>query len=312
MTLFKKSLFLASILVFLPMLNGYAQDVQKILDEVSQKIEYAQYEDADTLLCSIDDTQITTPSDSAMYYIYKGICLNQLFRYKEAIPFLEKAIHRMETRPEFFGYYIESLYWQGNCYINQEQYDKAERSLRKVMIKDYKGLCKFTTAALYDLTIIYNKQKYTKLANECIDRIRWEIITDSLETWGAKVLKLYDLARWLYSNDLNEKADSILEKRIKEGITNNVWICCAYVEYIILMARNNEVNKVRDLLRNAKEYFRKTRDFEFNNEVLCILYDRIAYAFYEAGNLDEGERYLDEGERYLDESERYLDESERY
>ena len=282
------------------MLNGYAQDVQKILDEVSQKIEYAQYVDANTLLCSIDDTQITTLSDSIMYYMYKGICLNKLFRYKEAIPFLEKAIHRTETRPVFFYYYIASLDYLGNCYKNQEQYDKAERSLRKVMIKDYKGSCKFTTAALYDLTIIYNKQKYTELANECIDRIRWEIVSDSLKTWKAKVQTLGNLALWLYSNHLNENADSILGKRIdigREDINNNdynVWICCAYVEFIILMARNNKVDLVRDLLRNAKEYFRKTKDFECNNKVLRSLYYMIGNAFSEAGNLNEGATY-----RYL-------------
>lgn len=306
MALFKKTLFLASILVFLPMLNGYAQDVQKILDEVSQKIEYKQYEDADTLLCSIDDTQITTFSDSIMYYIYKGICLNQLLRYEETIPFLKKIIHRTEMRPEFFYYYIASLYWLGNCYINQEQYDKAERSLRKVMIKDYKGLCKFTTAALYDLTIIYNKQKYTELANECIDRISWEIVTDSLKTWKAKVQALGNLALRLYSNHPNEKAGSFLEKRInigREDITNNdynFWICCAYVEYIILMARNNKVDLVRDLLRDAKEYFRKTKDFECNNEVLRSLYYMIGNAFSEAGNLNEGATYRYIGSLYFE------------
>lgn len=73
----------------------FNQDVQNFLDEVSQKREYARYEDADTLLCSIDDTQITTLSDSCTikYYLLKGKCLRQLFRCEEAIPFLERGIH---------------------------------------------------------------------------------------------------------------------------------------------------------------------------------------------------------------------------
>ena len=341
MTLYKKALFLASLLVFLPKLNGYAQDVQKILDEVSQKIEYAQYDDADILLCSIDDTQIATLSDSCTikYYVLKGICLWQLFRYEEAILFFEEVIHRTEMRPDLFYDYISSLYMLGNCYKNEKQYDKAEGFLRKVMIKDYEGLCKFTTASLHDLTEIYNKQGYVELANECVNRIRMEIDSDSLltkENWKDKVTMLYNLAlsyeiigkvdeeiniyyeileainknagngnddylfysyslsdRLCYYN-LNEKAVAILEKMInigREVETNSVWICEAYVKYLILMARNDKADLVRDLLRDAKEYFRKTMDFEFNHEVLRSLYYMIGNAFSEAGNLAEGARY---------------------
>ena len=341
MMLLKKILFLASLLIFLPILNGYAQDVQKILDEISQKIEYAQYEDADTMLCSMDDTQITALSDSCTikYYILKGICLWQLFRYEEAIPFLEEVIHRTEMRPDLFYDYISSLYMLGNCYNNEEQYDKAEGFLRKVLIKDFEGLCKFTTASLHNLTEIYNKQGYAELANECVNRIRMEIGPDSLLTidnWKDKVTMLYYLALsyekigkvdeeiniyeeileaisknagngnddylfYSYSLSdrlcyykLNEKAVAVLDKMInigREVETNSVWICEAYVKYLILMAKNNKVDLVRDLLRDAKEYFRKTKDFEFNHEVLCSLYYMIGNAFSEAGNLAEGARY---------------------
>ena len=352
MSKFSKTILLASILVFLPRLNGYAQDVQTILEEVNQKIENEQYEEADILLCRIDDTQITTHSDSLKFYIFKGDCLTQLSKYKEAIPFLEKAIQLTEKRPDYFGDNICILYMLGNCYNNIEQYDKAERFLRKIMIMDYKNAYKFNTATLCDLTIMYNKQGYTELANECVDRIRMEIGSNSLmteENWKDIVAMLYKLAlsykeigkvdeeigtyyeiletinknagkgnddylfysyalftRLCYNNLINEKAVAILEEMINIGRgveVNSVWVCKAYEEYLILMARNNEVDLVRDLLQEAKEYFHKTKDFEYNNKVLRILYDMIGTAFSEASNFAEMEKYYELSRKFIHKSE---------
>ena len=124
-----------------------------------------------------------------------------------------------------------------------------------------------------------------------------EIGSDSLlteENWKDRVVMLYNLA--LSYEEIGKVDEEIgtLEEMINIGRrveTKSAWICKAYVKYLILMARKNEVDIIEKLLPDAIEYFQKTKDFSFNAEVLSSLYEMIGTAFLISNFAESGKYY---------------------
>ena len=90
---------------------------------------------------------------------------------------MSKALLKMEKLPHEDCIYLELIYGIGSCYNKLGQYHSAEKYLRRVMIRgNVLGFkCGITTQALSELTEVYDKLGYTKLAKECAIKINSKV-----------------------------------------------------------------------------------------------------------------------------------------
>ena len=156
-----------------------AQNVPSVIDDAYALIEGGKYKESLVLLQNIDESQTYEHGDSCimMYNYEMGACFYFLDRYEEAIPYLSKALLKMEKLPHEDCIYLELIYGIGSCYNKLGQYHSAEKYLRRVMIRgNVLGFkCEITTQALSELTEVYDKLGYTKLAKECAIKINSKV-----------------------------------------------------------------------------------------------------------------------------------------
>ena len=323
---------------------AYAQvvetlDVPSVIDKAYTLIDNEKYEDGLKLLQNIDESQTIVHGDSCtmMFNYEMGSCLFFLDKYEEAIPYLNKALLKMEKLSHEDCIYLELIYGIGSCYNKLKQYHNAEKYFRRVILRgDALGLrCMITTQTLAELADVYNKLGYTELAEKSANKINSKLDDLPPESWTNRVKGLFDLAEsynnqekfdeeietyhkildliessagknsddyLLYSGILRyrlmsqnrqEEAIELLKEMIGIGqlfgIHNDI-ICRAYEDYLEIMAKQNEIGTVEDMLPDAVEYIRHTNEFDWLNH---NLYERIGNAFAESKNYSDGVKYLE-------------------
>lgn len=193
-----------------------AQNVLSIIDNAYALIESGKYEESLVLLQNIDESQTYEYGDSCimMYNYEMGSCFYFLDRYEEAIPYLSKALLKMEKLPHEDCIYLELIYGIGSCYNKLGQYNSAEKYFRRVMIRgNFLGFkCGITTQTLSELTEVYDKLGYTKLAKECAVKINSKVEDFPSDSWSNRVKGLLDLAE---SYDEQKRYDEEIETYYK-------------------------------------------------------------------------------------------------
>ena len=202
-----------------------AQNVPSVIDDAYALIEGGKYKESLVLLQKIDESQTYEHGDSCiiMYNYEMGSCFYFLDRYEEAIPYLSKALLKMEKLPHEDCIYLELIYGIGSCYNKLGQYHSAEKYFRRVMIRgNVLGFkCEITTQALSELTEVYDKLGYTKLAKECAIKINSKVEDFPSDRWSNRVNGLFDLAE---SYDAQKRYDEEIETyhKILELIESNI------------------------------------------------------------------------------------------
>lgn len=161
-----KSLYL-SILLFISS-SGVVlgQDIPSLVKQAYSFIDNEKYAEGLNVLLKIDEQNVEVQEDSCamMFYYEKGSCLYFLDRFEEAIPYLNKALLRMEKLPHEDCIYLELIYSIGSCYNKLKKYAAAEKYFRRVIIRgNVLGFkCAITSQTLSELTEVYNKLGYKK------------------------------------------------------------------------------------------------------------------------------------------------------
>lgn len=258
--------------------NIGATNVPSVIDKVYALIDDGKYEEAHKLLQIINESQTIEHGDSCtmMYNYEMGTCLFFLDKFEEAIPYLNKALLKMEKLPHEDCIYLELIYGIGSCYNKLKQYHNAEKYFRRVMIRgNVLGFkCMITTQTLSELTEVYNKLGYTKLAKECAAKINTKIDDLPSESWSNRVEGLFDLAE---SYDEQGKYDEeiITYHKILDLIESNVGktnddylLYASLLRYRLLSQdRQEEVTKI------LKEMIEIGRSYKVHNENVCSAYE---------------------------------------
>ena len=148
-----------------------AQNIQHSINQAKVLIDNGDYEKAYYIIQDIDEKHVSECGDSCIMMLNyeKGTCLFFLSKYEEAIPHLKKALLKIEKMPHEDCNYLEIIYGIGSCYNHLEQYEKAEEYFRRVIIRNnVEGyICTIKTQTYRDLTELYKKLGYTRLAEAC-------------------------------------------------------------------------------------------------------------------------------------------------
>ena len=206
-------LYIILILVSFPILRSEAQDAKVKIDKAYTLIDKEEYAKAYKILQGVEEHQAEVFGDSCvMMYKYEvGSCLYFMDQYEDAIPYLNKALLKMEKFPHEDCIYLELIYGIGSCYNNLKQYENAEKYFRRVIIRgnmqDFK--CSITTQTLSELTEVYSKLGYDKLADQCTAKISSKVDGLSGNDWEHTVDGLLDLANsYELQNNLAEEINT--------------------------------------------------------------------------------------------------------
>ena len=269
---------LSIVLAFLSCGKVLGQDIPKLVKQAYALVDDEKYKEALGVLRDIDERNVEISEDSCamMFYYTKGSSLYFLDKFEEAIPYLNKALLRMEKFPHEDCIYLELIYGIGSCYNKLKQYHNAEKYFRRVMIRgNVLGFkCMITTQTLSELTEVYNKLGYTKLAKECAAKINTKIDDLPSESWSNRVEGLFDLAE---SYDEQGKYDEeiITYHKILDLIESNVGktnddylLYASLLRYRLLSQdRQEEVTKI------LKEMIEIGRSYKVHNENVCSAYE---------------------------------------
>ena len=253
-------------------------NVPSVIDKVYALIDDGKYEEAFKLLQIINESQTIEHGDSCtmMYNYEMGTCLCFFDKFEEAIPYLNKALLKMEKLPHEDCIYLELIYGIGSCYKKLKQYHNAEKYFRRVMIRsNVLGFkCMITTQTLSELTEVYNKLGYTKLAKECATKINSKIEDMPSESWSKRIEGLFDLANSYYEqgkyDEEIETYHKILDLIVSNvGKTNDDFLLYAsLLRYkLLLQDRQEEVTKI------LKEMIDIGRSYKVHNENVCSAYE---------------------------------------
>ena len=241
-------LYIILILVSFPILRSEAQDAKVKIDKAYTLIDKEEYAKAYKILQGVEEHQAEEFGDSCvMMYNYEvGSCLYFMDQYEDAIPYLNKALLKMEKFPHEDCIYLELIYGIGSCYNSLKQYENAEKYFRRVIIRgnmqDFK--CSITTQTLSELTEVYSKLGYDKLADQCTAKISSKVDGLSGNDWEHTVDGLLDLANsYELQNNLAEEINtyrkilSIIESNV--GKTNEDYLLYAHLFRSRLYLTNN-------------------------------------------------------------------------
>lgn len=258
--------------------NIGAMNVPSVIDKVYALIDDGKYEEAFKLLQIINESQTIEHGDSCtmMYNYEMGFCLYFFDKFEEAIPYLNKALLKMEKLPHEDCIYLELIYGIGSCYNKLKQYHNAEKYFRRVMIRgDVLGFkCMITIQTLSELTEVYNKLGYTMLAKECATKINSKIEDMPSESWSKRIEGLFDLAN---SYDEQGKYDEEIETYHKildlnesnVGKTNDDFLLYAsLLRYKLLLQDRQE-----EAIEILKEMIDIGRSYKVHNENVCSAYE---------------------------------------
>ena len=96
-----KLFYLSILLAFLSCGKVLGQDIPKLVKQAYALVDDEKYKEALRVLRDIDERNIEISEDSCamMFYYTKGSSLYFLDKFEDAIPYLNKALLRMEKFP---------------------------------------------------------------------------------------------------------------------------------------------------------------------------------------------------------------------
>ncbi len=305
-----KSFYVCILLVFLPCGNVLGQDIPTIVKQAYALVDDEKYNDALRILRDIDERNIDILEDSCamMFYYEKGSCLYFLNKFKEAIPYLSKALLRMEKLPHEDCIYLELIYGIGSCYNNLKQYVDAEKYFRRVIIRgNVLGFkCAITSQTLSELTEVYNKLGYTKLAKECSAKINSNVNDLPEESWSNRVDLLLDLAD---SYEEQKKYDDEIETyhKILQLIDLNIGKENEdYLTYSsILFHRLLLINRSDDAIPVLKQMIDVGNSFKNNNTWVCNAYENLLELYAKKNDVKIVEKTLPDAVKYIQHTKEY-------
>ena len=290
--------------------NIGATNVPSVIDKVYALIDDGKYEEAHKLLQIINESQTIEHGDSCtmMYNYEMGTCLFFLDKFEEAIPYLNKALLKMEKLPHEDCIYLELIYGIGSCYKKLKQYHNAEKYFRRVMIRsNVLGFkCIITTQTLSELTEVYNKLGYTKLAKECATKINSKIEDMPSESWSKRIEGLFDLANSYYEqgkyDEEIETYHKILDLIVSNvGKTNDDFLFYAsLLRYKLLLQDRQE-----EAIEILKEMIDIGRSYKVHNVDVCSAYEDYLEIMSRQNEVELVEKMLPDAIEYIQHTDEY-------
>ena len=290
--------------------NIGAMNVPSVIDKVYALIDDGKYEEAFKLLQIINESQTIEHGDSCtmMYNYEMGTCLCFFDKFEEAIPYLNKALLKMEKLPHEDCIYLELIYGIGSCYKKLKQYHNAEKYFRRVMIRsNVLGFkCIITTQTLSELTEVYNKLGYTKLAKECATKINSKIEDMPSESWSKRIEGLFDLANSYYEqgkyDEEIETYHKILDLIVSNvGKTNDDFLLYAsLLRYKLLLQDRQE-----EAIEILKEMIDIVRSYKVHNVDVCSAYEDYLEIMSRQNEVELVEKMLPDAIEYIQHTDEY-------
>ena len=290
--------------------NMGALNVPSIINKVYLLIDDEKYEEAHKLLQNINESQTIEHGDSCtmMFNYEMGACLYYIDKFEEAIPYLNKALLKMEKLPHEDCVYLELIYGIGSCYNKVGQYHSAEKYLRRVMIRgNVLGFkCGITTQALSELTEVYDKLGYTKLAKECAVKINSKVEGFPSDSWSNRVKGLFDLAE---SYDEQKRYDEEIETYHKileliesnTGKTNDKYLLYASILRQKLWFHNRQ----EEIIVLLKDMINVGRSYQVYSEYVCHAYEDYLEIMAKQNKTELVEVLLPEAVKYIQHTKEY-------
>lgn len=290
--------------------NMGALNVPSIINKVYLLIDDEKYEEAHKLLQNINESQTIEHGDSCtmMFNYEMGTCLYYLDKFEEAIPYLNKALLKMEKLPHEDCVYLELIYGIGSCYNKVGQYHSAEKYLRRVMIRgNVLGFkCGITTQALSELTEVYDKLGYTKLAKECAVKINSKVEGFPSDSWSNRVKGLLDLAE---SYDKQKRYDEEIETYHKileliesnTGKTNDEYLLYANLLRLKLWFQNRQ----EEIIVVLEDMINVGRSYQVHSEYVCHAYEDYLEIMAKQNKAEFVEGLLPEAVKYIQHTKEY-------
>lgn len=305
-----KSLYL-SILLFISS-SGVVlgQDIPSLVKQAYSFIDNEKYAEGLNVLLKIDEQNVEVQEDSCamMFYYEKGSCLYFLDRFEEAIPYLNKALLRMEKLPHEDCIYLELIYSIGSCYNKLKKYAAAEKYFRRVIIRgNVLGFkCAITSQTLSELTEVYNKLGYKKLAKECSTKINSNVNGLPADSWSNQVDLLLDLAN---SYEEQKRYDEEIETyhKILQLIDSNIGK--ENEDYLtfssILFHRLLLMKRQEDAIPVLKQMIEAGTNYKNNNTWVCNAYENFLELSAKKNDVETVERILPKAVKYIKNTKGY-------
>lgn len=286
------------------------QDIHSTIDKVYLLIEDEKYQEGYDMLQTIDQEQVKNLKDSVvmMYNYEMGTCLYNMDLYEKAIPYLNEALLKMEKLPHEDCTYLEIIYGIGSCYNKLKLYQNAEKYFRRVMIRGnvLAFKCKITTQTLSELTEVYNKLGYTKLAKECAEKISSNVEDLPSESWPNRVELLLDLAE---SYEEQNRFDEEIETyhKILQLIDSNIGKENEdYLTYSsILFHRLLLINRTEDAISVLMQMIDIGKNFKNNNTLVCNAYENYLELSAKKNDVEIVEKLLPDAVKYIQHTKEY-------
>ena len=286
------------------------QDIPTLVKQAYALVDDEKYKEALRVLRDIDEQNVEISEDSCaiLFYFTKGSSLYFLDGFEEAIPYLKKALLRMEKLPHEDCKYLELIYGIGSCYNNLKQYVDAEKYFRRVIIRgNVLGFkCAITSQTLSELTEVYNKLGYTKLAQECSAKIESNVNDLPEDSWSIRVDLLLDLAD---SYEKQKRFDEEIETfhEILQLIDSNIGKENEdYLTYSsILFHRLLLINRTEDAIPVLKQMIEVGNNFKNNNTWVCNAYENYLELSAKNDDVETVEKILPNAVKYIQHTREY-------
>lgn len=305
-----KSSYLIILLFLLPSGEVFGQDIPSLVKQAYTLVDEEKYEEGLNILLKIDEQNVDAQEDSCamMFYYEKGSCLYFLDRFEEAIPYLNKALLRMEKLPHEDCIYLELIYGIGSCYNNLKHYTEAEKYFRRVIIRgNVLGFkCAITSQTLSELTEVYNKLGYTKLAKECSTKIKSNVNDLPADSWSNRVGLLLDLAN---SYEEQKRFDEEIETyhKILQLIDSNIGKENEdYLTYSsILFHRLLLINRQDEAIPVLRRMIDAGINYKKNNTWVCNAYENFLELTAQKNDVETVEKILPNAVKYIQNTKEY-------
>lgn len=300
----KKIYFLIVIILMICPVGISSQNVKIEMDKASTLMSEDKFDEAYSLLQKITEKQAEDYSDTcaAYYSYYKGSCLYYLKKYQEAIPCLQKSIQIMDKIHYKNCDYLEIMYGMGKCYMELNDYPKAEEYFRRTILKgNYINLnCAIRNQTYREMAELYSLTGKPDFADICTSRIESEMSFQDSKDLVSQIDGLWDLYKAHYDigkfeesiNDL-KKLRNLVEQN--SGKNNKDYLTYSYLLGALL--RYN-CNRPQEAAQIHKEMIDIGKQFKTYLDDVCSAYVEYLRFLSENNKVDSIELILPSAIKY--------------
>lgn len=294
----------------LALTDASAQNTNKVVKKAWTLIDKGNHKEGYELIQDISDEKANEFGDSCVMILNyeKGTCLYKMNNYQDAIPFLKKALLYLEKMPHEDCNYLELIYGLGSCYNNLKDYRNAEKYFRRVIIRgNVQGFkCMITIKTLSELTEVYKKLGYEKLAQACAEKIDYKTNNISTENWSNRADALLNLANsYEKQGKFEEEIETyhelldLVESNAGKNNEEYLTYCSILYQRLILNNRNDEaIPFLEDVISIGKSY-------KIHNIYVCDAYENYLEIMAKRGKNEIVEKTLPEAIKYFQQTKEY-------